>query len=97
MNTTEAHWGIAYHSNSSSSSGRKWYYLARLVHVDGQWFELYRGDVPANSFDPRTYSGSNNREQFRDAALTAGFALLHGLFRAAPPPRRGNVMIREGV
>lgn len=82
-----AHWGVAYHTNSSNPRAKKWYYLARLVKTDGKWFEIYRLGTDEIS------SGGNNEKEFRKDALERGYALLHGVFRPAPAPRLLNEMI----
>lgn len=77
------HWGICYHTNSASPRARKWYYLARVIKVDGQWFELYW----------HAEHRSNSRAATRESALNAGLDLLHGTFKPAPLPRQGSTLV----
>jgi hypothetical protein len=84
MNDTAGHWAIVSHTNSMSARAKRWYYVTRVVQVDGKWWELYRHPLP----------GTANRKACRDAALAEGLALLHGVFKDAPSPRHGPQMIR---
>jgi hypothetical protein len=81
---SEASWAIAYHTNSTARRSRKWYYVARMIRVDDQWFELYRSDIICSDY---------SRQRVREAALNHGYELLHGLFYAPPLPRHGNAML----
>jgi hypothetical protein len=85
----EAQWGIACHStNGSNSRAMRWYYVARLIEVDGCWFELY--------WHPHlTGLRGNSRERVRQAARASGLELLEGYFENAPSPRVGSGMIRR--
>lgn len=80
----EAHWGIAYHTNSNSPRARKWYYVARLIEADGKWWCIGRHSTVS----------SNSRKIMREQGLNAGLALLHGVYADAPSPRNGPEMIR---
>lgn len=78
-------WAIAYHSNSLSPRGKKWYYVTRVVRADEKWWELYRHPDPMLT--------SRNKIAIREMALIEGLPLLHGLFHSAPSPRNGSEMV----
>jgi len=83
--TAKAYWAIGYHTNSLSPRALKWYYVARMVKIDGIWWELYRwqgeGAAPAKP---------NNLACVREHAIAAGLDLLPGVFIAKPAPRRAG-------
>ncbi len=87
MNTeTQAHWAIVYHTNSSSPRAQRWYYVQRVVHVDGRWWGLYRWEGQPHS--------EKSRAAVRERALAAGLGLLHGLFTDPPVPHVAGELIR---
>ena len=85
----KGHWAIAYHTNSDNPRSQKWYYVTRMVKVDGKWWELYRWSAPAGH---KTVT-PNNRKAVREFALEYGLALLHGVFTSAPAPRQAGEMV----
>ena len=78
------YWGVAYRINSSNPRAQRRYYIARLIQVDGKWWELYRYD---------SHSGSNNHKRTREAGLQAGLGLLHGVFRPLARLPHGSAMV----
>jgi hypothetical protein len=69
MTENTPHWGIVYHTNSSSPRAKKWYHVARVIKVDGRWFELYWYE--SEDFEKATRS--NNLQNVRLACKVLGF------------------------
>lgn len=67
-----AHWAICYHTNSHSDRAARWYYIGRVIKVDGRWWCLYR--------HPQFINSARSRAAVRENALNADLALLHGVF-----------------
>lgn len=81
----QAHWGIAYFTNSNSPRARKWYYLARLVKADGKWWELYQISI--------IHPTCRRLQGARAQAQQWNKPTLDGTFTRAPSPRSGTQMI----
>ena len=74
INDAPAHWALCYHTNSYSPRAKKWYYVGRIVKVDGRWFEVYW------HHDLKTRG--NSKQEVREAAQDAGINLIPGIFRS---------------
>lgn len=81
-------WAICYHTNSSNPRATKWYYVARVVFVDGKLWALYRhkwcSPVP------------NNLKATYHAATDAGIVVANCVLKDAPSPHEGSEMVRTG-
>ena len=62
--------------------GRHYYHIARVVRVDGEWFELYW-----HPFEHDTRG--QNKSAIRKAAKVK---LAPGIFYQAPSPRNGSTL-----
>lgn len=76
------YWGIVYSTNSNSPRAKRWYHVARVIKVDGMWFEMYWSSAEGTRDD--------NQKRVRDAAWAAGLKPLDGLFHDYPAPRIGS-------
>lgn len=77
-----AHWAIA-HNSTFSARSRRWYYLARVIKIDGQWFQLYRQPI----------LGSHSKNEMLLEGVKLGYKLLPGVFSPGPSPRYGDTMV----
>ena len=80
------YWAMIYNTNSNSPRAKRWYHIARVIKVDGKWFELYW-------LDNETVQRGANRQDMRSAAVAANIDLLSGVFHAASYRRHANELI----
>lgn len=85
-----AHWAVLYNSNSSNPRSRRWYYIARVILVDGQWHELYY--IYRHQPYEHGSTGSSLTE-IRKYAAERGYPILPGVFSRAGSPRPINQIV----
>jgi len=86
---SEPFWALCYHTNSHSPRAKKWYYIARVIEVDGMLFELYW--LPDN----RVKRGSNRLEVRAAAAGPGGVALRPGVYTQYRGPSVGGSQLTQ--
>jgi hypothetical protein len=82
-------WALCYHTNSYSPRAKKWYYVARLIVVDGEAFELYWHHDPE-------LRGNNAKELRKRAGETHGLVLIGGIWKSARSETTGHNIMVEG-
>ena len=79
QDTARVVWGLC----TNKKSGKRWYHIARIVKIDGKWYETY--------WEPDIRGRGSNAVECRKLAKIAGIELENGVFVSSTGSSNGPV------